>query len=130
VTTESQTRRRLRVALVAALLGAVALLVWVIGTESLDVVAQAGVTLIALGYLIALHTIYRSGRTIPTRGGGIVSREINPIAYRVWFLLLSLFGLIPLLMIVFSVLPRATTPNPSIERTVAGKPAPAAHVER
>ncbi len=130
MTTESQTRRRLRVALVAALLGAVALLVWVIGTESLDVVAQAGVTLIALGYLIALHTIYRSGRTIPTRGGGIVSREINPIAYRVWFLLLSLFGLIPLLMIVFSVLPRATTPNPSIERTVAGKPAPAAHVER
>ncbi len=130
MTTESQTRRRLRVALVAALLGAVALLVWVIGTESLDVVAQAGVTLIALGYLIALHTIYRSGRTIPTRGGGIVSREINPIAYRVWFLLLSLFGLIPVLMIVFSVLPRATTPNPSIERTVAGKPAPAAHVER
>jgi len=105
-------------------------LLWVIGTESLDVVAQAGVTLIALGYLIALHTIYRSGNAIPTRGGGIVSRETNPIAYRVWFLLLSLFGLIPLLMIVFSVLPRAATPNPSIERTVAGKPAPAAHVER
>ena len=128
--TESQTNRRLRVALVVALLGAVALLVWVIGTESLAIVAQAGVTLIALGYLVALHTVYRSSNAIPTRGGGIVSREKNPIAYRVWFLLLSLFGLVPLLMVVFSVLPRAATPNPSIERSVAGKPARAAHVER
>ena len=84
--------------------GALGLFIAAVSESISRVAGYGGGVLLAVAYLWALALVSFDGKPIQTRSGKPITREENPVAYRAMFLFMSLFGWVPMVVFLLSLL--------------------------